>query len=134
MNNQNTHMMNDMYKFMQNYMNFMNYMNNNKKNNITNNPDYINNPDYNNNPQNDNSNEINLFFYTKVNSRINIPAKYDEYLGSIITRYINKTHDNNINIYIVNGQKLHEGKTVAENGLINNSHILVEPIQNILGA
>ena len=128
MNNQNTHMMNDMYQFMQNYMNFMNYMNNNKKNNIT------NNPDYNNNPQNDNSNEINLFFYTKVNSRINIPAKYDEYLGSIITRYINKTHDNNINIYIVNGQKLHEGKTVAENGLINNSHILVEPIQNILGA
>ena len=128
MNNQNTHMMNDMYQFMQNYMNFMNYMNNNKKNNITNNPDYIN------NPQNDNSNEINLFFYTKVNSRINIPAKYDEYLGSIITRYINKTHDNNINIYIVNGQKLHEGKTVAENGLINNSHILVEPIQNILGA
>ena len=97
--------------------------------------DLSNNAEYfSNQSQVDNGYEINLFFHTKTNSRINIPAKYDEYLGSIITRYINKTHDNNINIYIVNGQKLNEGKTVAQNGLMNGSHILVEPIQNILGA
>ena len=88
-----------------------------------------------NNPPTDvNNNEINLFFFNKLNSRVNIKATYDEYIGSIITRYINKTHDYNINIYIVNGQKLDESKTVLQNGLMNGSHILVEPTQNILGA
>ena len=129
MNNQNTHMMNDMYNLMQNFMIFMNNMNNINNNQPQ--PQTQPQPQ----PQSpDDNNEINLFFWTKSNSRINIKARYDEYLGSIITRYINKTHDNNINIFIVNGHKLNETKTVEQNGLMNGAMILVEPIQNILGA
>ena len=57
-----------------------------------------------------------------------------EYLSSVITRYIDKSNNYDINYYLFNGKRLDETKTVCNQGLKDGSEIYVVRIQNILGA
>ena len=78
---------------------------------------------------------INLIFIQKnKNIRITVQAKYKESIGSVVNKYINKSGDNYINLYIVNGRRLDESKTVGESGLIDNSVIDVVSVVDIEGA
>ena len=78
---------------------------------------------------------INLIFIQKnKNIRITIQTKYKESIGSVVNKYINKSGDNYINLYIVNGRRLDESKTVGESGLIDNSVIDVVSVVDIEGA
>ena len=125
MNNMNMNNMNmnnmDMNQMM---MNFNNYMNNNMNNNMG-----IINPQ---NPQN-NDNVINLIFKTKI-SKYTIRTNYNETLGSVISKYLDITHDYSINLYIHNGKKLNEGLTVGEAGLMDGAYIYVVPTEDLKGA
>ena len=78
---------------------------------------------------------INLIFIQKnKNIRITVQAKYKESIGSVVNKYINKSGDNYINLYIINGRRLDESKTVWESGLIDNSVIDVVSVVDIEGA
>ena len=78
---------------------------------------------------------INLIFIQKnKNIRITVQAKYKESIGSVVNKYINKSGDNYINLYIVNGRRLDESKTVGESGLIDNSVIDVVSVVDVEGA
>ena len=62
---------------------------------------------------------INLIFisdYSLVG--INIKANANEYMSSVINKYITISGNNNPNIYIFNGQSLDESSTVGQSGLI----------------
>ena len=130
MNNMNMNNMNmnnmDMNQMM---MNFNNYMNNNMNNNIMNNNMGIINPQ---NQQN-NENVVNLIFKTKM-SKYTIKTNYNETLGSVISKYLDMTRDNNINLYIHNGKKLNESLTVGEAGLLDGAYIYVVPTDDLKGA
>ena len=150
MNNMNMNNMNNMN------MNNMNMMNNQFNNMNMNNMDqnqlmymmnmFMQNMNANNgNPNNfmnnqntvqtddNNANTINLFF-CKEQRTYNILTNYNETLGTVISKYISQTQDNNVNMYITNGKKINESLTVGEAGLIGGSTINVVPTQNILGA
>ena len=78
---------------------------------------------------------INLIFIQKnKNIRITVQAKYKESIGSVVNKYINKSGDNYVNLYIVNGRRLDESKTVGESGLIDYSIIDVVSVVDIVGA
>ena len=125
-----------------NNMNNMNNMNNNMNNNLNNN---INNNNFNNNINNNNENNINkdnnkvnlVFIVYKENgleSKYQIIAERNETLSTVISRYIDKTQDNNVNFYIFNGEKLNESLTVGQLGLKDGNVIFVVKTQNIIGA
>ena len=77
----------------------------------------------------------NIYFKHKyLQISIMIQATDNESIASVINKYINKSGDNHINIYIFNGKKLNETLTVAEQGLINNCPIEVVPIDTLEGA
>ena len=78
---------------------------------------------------------INLIFIQKnKNIRITIQSKYNESIGSVVNKYINKSGDSYVNLYIVNGRTLDETKTVGELGLIDNSVIDVVSVVDIESA
>ena len=66
--------------------------------------------------------------------RIVIQADYKESIGSVVNKYITKSGDANINLYIVNGRRLDESMTVGQAGLIDNSFIDVVSIDDVEGA
>jgi hypothetical protein len=74
------------------------------------------------------------FKHKSTQKTVIIQANDDETLGSVINKYINKSGDNHINIYINNGKKLYESLTVAEAGLIDNCTIDVVAIDELEGA
>ena len=86
------------------------------------------------NNNNNNNNYINLIFRVNNEYKITIPTNYNEYLSSVVNKYINKSNDTNINYYLFNGQRLNESLTVGQQGLMDGSHIYVVRVQNILGA
>ena len=88
----------------------------------------------NQNPNNNNNNYINLIFKVNNEYEITIPTNNNEYLSSVVNKYINKSNDTNINYYLFNGQRLNESLTVGQQGLMDGSHIYVVRVQNILGA
>ena len=131
--NQNNNMMNmnnmDMNQMMMNFNNFVNNNSNNNNNMFNNNNMEINNQQ---NQQN-NNNTITLIFTTKQ-ATYTIMTNYNETLGSVISKYIDMTHDNSINLYIHNSKKLNESLTVGEAGLLNSSVIYVVKVEEVNGA
>ena len=82
-----------------------------------------------------NQNIKNLIFKHKTTqATCNIQVNNNETLGSVINKYINKSGDNHINLYITNGKKLNESLTVAEAGLIDYCTIDVVAIDELEGA
>ena len=80
-------------------------------------------------------NVLNLIFMQRHKGiRITLQANFKEYISSIVNKYINKSGDANINIYIVNGRRLDESKTVAQSGLVDNSHVDVISVDDVEGA
>ena len=80
---------------------------------------------------------MNLFFVVAnehSNYKISLPCKPSEYLSSVITRFIDKTNNYDINYYLFNGHRLDETKTLYAQGLYNGSNIFVVNTKNILGA
>ena len=76
-----------------------------------------------------------LVFKHKTNQNsYTIFVNDNETLGSVISKYINKSGDNHINLYISNGKKLNESLTVAEAGLMNYCTIDVVAIDELEGA
>ena len=132
--NQNNNMMNmnnmDRNQMMMNFNNFVNNNNNNNNNNINNNIFNNNNMGMNNqqNQQNNNNNIITLIFTTKQ-ATYTIMTNYNETLGSVISKYIDMTHDYSINLYIHNSKKLNESLTVGEAGLLNSAVIYVVKVE-----
>ena len=104
---------------------------NNQNNNIQNQQMYQNNnvqqqfsqsPEY-----------INLIFIAPE-YKITIPCKPSDGLSSVITRFLNKTNNNDINYYLFNSNRLNESLTVGEQGLIDASEIYVINTSNVKGA
>ena len=88
-----------------------------------------------NNQQTNNSHFITLVFkHRTLITNITIQADYNETLGSVINKYINKSGDIHPNLYINNGKKINESLTVGEAGLINNAVIDVVPTDELEGA
>ena len=80
-------------------------------------------------------NILNLIFMQRQKGiRITIQTNYKESISSLVNKYINKSGDANINIYIVNGRRLDESKTVAQSGLVDNSHVDVISVDDVEGA
>ena len=131
--NQNNNMMNmnnmDRNQMMMNFNNFVNNNSNNNNNMFNNNNMEINNQQ---NQQN-NNNTITLIFTTKQ-ATYTIMTNYNETLGSVISKYIDMTHDYSINLYIHNSKKLNESLTVGEAGLLNSSVIYVVKVEEVNGA
>ena len=87
------------------------------------------------NTQMNNRNVLNLIFMQRQKGiRITLQVNYKESIASIVNKYINKSGDSNINIYIVNGRRLDESKTVAQSGLVDNSHVDVISVDDVEGA
>ena len=85
--------------------------------------------------QNINNGTLNFLFKHKTTGNTyTIIATNDETIGSVISKYINKSGDTHINLYIQNGKKLNESLTVAESGLINSCQIDIVPIDELEGA
>ena len=133
MNNQNMMNMNpmmmsnfDMNQYMlifnQILSNFNNYM---KNNNSINNPKPLNN------------NMMNLVFIH--NSAGNerkyiIPAEPNDSLSVVIGKYITKSGDSNVNLYIFAGVRLDESLTCRQQGLMDGSIVYVVETRSIIGA
>ena len=78
---------------------------------------------------------LNLIFIKRdKNIRITIHAEYKESIASVVNKYITKSGDNNINIYIVNGRRLDESLTVSQSALIDYSIINVIAVDELEGA
>ena len=86
------------------------------------------------NRNNNNEFYYNLLFINPNSSKIPIQCKLTEHFSSVVNKYINKSQDYNINIYIFNGVRLDESKTLLEQGIINSTEIYVVKTKNILGA
>ena len=78
---------------------------------------------------------LNLIFQNRINqNRIIIQANINESVASVINKYINKSGDYHINLYIFNGKKLNETLTLAESGITDNCHINVVELDELEGA
>ena len=84
---------------------------------------------------NDNFGSVNLVFKNRVNDySFTIQANINDSVGSVINKYINKSGDNHVNLYIYNGKKLNEALTLAESGIVNNCPIEVVELDELEGA
>ena len=101
---------------------------NNQNNNIQNQQIYQNNniqqqfsqsPEY-----------INLIFITSE-YKITIPCKPNEGFSSVVTKFLNKSNNNDVNYYLFNSNRLNESLTVGEQGLIDASEIYVINTSNV---
>ena len=82
-----------------------------------------------------NSGSINLYFKHKTTQiKTIILTSYNESIASVVNKYITKSHDYHVNLYINNGKKLNESLTVAESGLLDYSIIDVVAIDELEGA
>ena len=61
-------------------------------------------------------------------------TNYNESLGSVISKYMDLTHDYSVNMYIHNGKKLNESLTVGEAGLLDGVIIFVVRVTDVNGA
>ena len=92
-------------------------------------PQYI--PTSNNNSQN----YINVIFIQRNNkAKITIQTTWNESVASLVNKYITKSLDYKINMYILNGHKLDERLKVGEAGIINNCNIDVVELDELEGA
>ena len=84
---------------------------------------------------NDNAGAVNLVFQNRINpNKIIIQANINESVSSVINKYINKSGDYHVNLYIFNGKKLNESLTLAESGITNNCYINVVELDELEGA
>jgi len=138
MNNMNMSQLMNFFTQMMNNMNNNNMNNNNMINNNINNNNMNNNNINNNNMNNNNNNKINIVFIVAHEGGSETKHQFivdvNESLSSVISRYIDKTHDYNINYYIFNGKRLDETLKVSEVGFQDGSTVFVVNTQNILGA
>ena len=96
---------------------------------------FMANNNINNSNNSNNSGQKNLVFRHKTTQmQCTIHATDNETLGSVINKYINKSGDNHVNLYILNGKKLNESLTVAEAGIIDFCTIEVVAIDELEGA
>ena len=80
-------------------------------------------------------NQINLTFSDTIGSRrIVIQTEPNEYMSSVINKYINKSADYNINLYLFNGKRISQSLTVAEQGLTDGVEIHVSNVGEVRGA
>ena len=139
MNNQNNNSMNNMNfnQFMQFYNQMINNNNSNNNNNNYNNVNNNVNTNRHNNTEIDDNNYINIIFilqYDGPRSKINVSVKDNESFGSVLNKLIERTKNNDPHLYIHNGKKLNESKTIRELGILNNSLVYVVNIKDIQGA
>jgi hypothetical protein len=87
-----------------------------------------------NNPQNTNGYQINLKFSNTEGNSVLIQTDPNEYMSSVINKYINKSGDLNNNYYLFNGKRIVQSLTVSELGLSDGLEIQVANAGNILGA
>ena len=73
-------------------------------------------------------------FIVEGSRKIPLQCKYDENFSSVVSNYINKTNDTNVNYYLFNGQRLSESLTISQQGLKDGANIFVVWANNILGA
>ena len=135
MNNQNMMNMNPMNNMMNNFdMNQYMLIFNQLMNNFNN---FMKNNNKMNNPQASNTNMMNLVFIDNSNgyeTKYIIPAEPNDSLSTVIGRYITKSGDSNVNLYIFAGVRLDESLTVRQQGLIDGSIINVVETRSIIGA
>jgi len=82
-----------------------------------------------------NNDLINLIFErSDYFGKITVTCEKDEMCSSVINKYINKTGDNDISIFICNGKKLNEAFSISELGLYDGSIIFVVSLRNVCGA
>ena len=80
-------------------------------------------------------NQINLTFSDTIGSRrVVIQTEPNEYMSSVINKYINKSADYNINLYLFNGKRISQSLTVAEQGLTDGVEIHVSNVGEVRGA
>ena len=77
---------------------------------------------------------INLNFIDTNGRKIIIQTEPNEYMSSVINKYINKSNNFNNNYYLFNGKRIVQSLTVAELGLGDASEIHVANAGNIIGA
>ena len=137
MPNNNMNMMNN--QFMPN--NNMNMMNNqcmpnmSMQGNVQNNQFQFQNNFNNMNNEQQNPYQINITFSdTTGRKKIVIQTEPNEHMSSVINKYINKSGDLNINIYIFNGKRINQSLTVAEQGLSDGVEINVSNVGEVNGA
>ena len=76
------------------------------------------------------SEPITLIFKNKRKQKeLIIETSSDESMASVVTKYIEKSGDNNVNRFIKNGCVIHQTFTIKENGLKNNDVIEVERLK-----
>ena len=91
---------------------------------------------FNNNMNNNQTNafQINICFINTMGNKIFIQTYPEEYMSSVINKYINKSNDLNMNYYLYNGKRIVQSLTVAELGIFDGSEIHVANAGNIIGA
>ena len=76
------------------------------------------------------SEPITLIFKNKRKQKeFIIETSSDESMASVVTKYIEKSGDNNVNRFIKNGYVIYQTFTIKENGLKNNDVIEVERLK-----
>ena len=88
------------------------------------------------NPNNGQGNtyRININFLTADGRKIVIQTEPNELMSTVINKYINKSGDNNINLYLYNGKRIVQSLTVAELGLTDGIEIFVSNVGELKGA
>ena len=79
-------------------------------------------------------NQINIAFVDNTDRKCVVQTTPNEYMSSVINKYINKSGDNNINLYLYNGKRVVQSLTVAELGLTDGVEIYVSNIGEVRGA
>ena len=80
-------------------------------------------------------NQVNIAFIDNTGRKVVVQATQEEYMSSVINKYINKSGDlNGNNLYIYNGKKIIQSLTVAELGISDGSQIYVNNVGELRGA
>ena len=79
-------------------------------------------------------NQINIAFIDNTGRKVVVQATQEEYMSSVINKYINKSGDNNINLYLFNGKRVVQSLRVAEAGLMDGVEIQVSNVGVLKGA
>ena len=116
---------------MQNAGNMVNMQPPQNMNNLANMQNFQNMTNY----QRPNNYQININFMDVNWKKTIIITNPDEYMSSVINKYINKSGDSNMNnMYLFNGKKVVQSLTVAELGVMDGSEIYVVDSRTIKGA
>jgi len=79
-------------------------------------------------------NQINIAFIDNTGRKVVVQTTQEEYMSSVINKYINKSGDNNINLYLFNGKRVVQSLRVAEAGLTDGVEIQVSNVGVLKGA